>query len=791
MSAGADGDVEDAGRPPASSRWLLAVVVACTGASALALQVVWQRVISMHSGVDLASSTTVVAGFLAGLGIGSLWGGRIADRLGPRRSLVVFACANVGVAAFAWFSVDLFYDLYRELAPSLRSRPAGVAFHVVALLVPTTLQGLSLPLLARVVTRRDGESGELVGRLYGINTLGAAFGSMWAGWFLMGRFGFEAAARAAGTLNLVAAALVAVHVAVVRDPGVPRSDRAARAARATGSGGSHGSTGASVAAVDVPWRWYVLYAATGAVALGFQQVFFRFVDSIMRSNSYSFSLVLAMYLGCWGLGAAIGARLVRRVVDVRGWFVGLQVGSALVAGLALLVVVRVLPAIGFGGAFDRWFSSDGFAGGFAEDAGMDLVWFGLALPALVIAGPIVLLGASYPFVQAIVAPRSGDVGRRTGALGAANVLGNVAGTVVTGFVLIDVLGTAGTYRLLVALLGVAAVVAAVASAKASRARRLATAGVVVVALVVVAMPSNATLWRFVVGGDALDVETVVAEDRSCASVLRVGDSRQLVINGAPQNDSPFDDFHVLIGLVPMLVHPDPDRALAVGFGIGSTTYAMLADPRAARVTTVELCGGNYELAHELADRGVPEFSAILGDPRSELLEGDGRRHLLVSDDRYDALVVDTLRHTSANAGSHFSLDFFRLAGSRLAEGGLMAEWVPTTRTHNSVAAAFPHVVTGTVDNYTGSVFFLGSRQPITIDRDRMLARFDAIAVDLFEPDQRERLRRFLEEWVPRCVTAGRTVTGWSSDDVNRDLFPRDEYSLDNRLLPASRELSTC
>ena len=88
------------------------------------------------------------------------------------------------------------------------------------------------------------------------------------------------------------------------------------------------------------------------------------------------------------------------------------------------------PHVGLGDAFGRWFSSDGFAPGFADDDQGEIIWFALLLPAFVIVPPILLLGASYPFIQAIVAPRVAGVGRRTGGLAAANIAGNVAGTLV-------------------------------------------------------------------------------------------------------------------------------------------------------------------------------------------------------------------------------------------------------------------------------------------------------------------------------------------------------------------------
>ena len=755
----------------------MAFVFALTGVAALALQVVWQREISMNSGVDLSSSTTVVAGFLAGLGIGSLLGGRLADRVGPERSLLLFALANVGVAVFAWFSTALFYDLYREVAPSLSSRPSLFAFNFALLLVPTTLQGLSLPLVARIVSKRTGDAGPLVGRLYGINTLGAAFGAIFAGWYLMGEHGFIATTRVAGTLNGVAALLV-VGIWWHRRlrPSAPEAADAPPVA----------------AASPVPWRWYAIYGVSGAVALSFQQVFFRLIDAIVRSNSYSFSLVLAVYLGVWGLGAALGSLAVRRATSLQQWFLGLQFGSAFVAASAFVLLTRGLPHLGLGPTFERWFNSDGFASGFADGRWGDTFLFALGAPALLMGVPILLLGASYPFVQAIVADDPALVGRRTGGLSAANIVGNVGGTLLTGFVLIDLLGTAGTFRLLCALM-VPVGIWAVCISPARPARRSA-AGLLVVALVglVAAMPSNDQLWRFLVG--ARDGEQIaVHEDHSCGSVLEIyGEgAATLVINGATQNGFPYDDFHVLIGLMPLLTQPDPERGLAIGFGIGSTTYAMLADPRLDRARTVELCGGNYEVAKGLAAAGTREFREIFGDERSDLVVGDGRRELLVGDGGYDAIVVDTLRPTSANSGSHFSNGLFELAADRLSDGGVFAEWIPGPRVANAAATVFPYLVMGTVEGYNSSRFMLGSRTPIEDDPDVLLERFDAMTVGRFSEDQRTRLREFIATWEPECLTNGTVATDVDSNDINTDLRPLDEYSLNNRAIPDDRMVTTC
>ncbi len=187
---------------------MFSVVFLLTGFSALTLQVTWQRVLSLHSGVDLVSFTTVVAAFLAGLGLGNLLGGWLADRLGPRRSVGAFSLSNIGIGLFAWVSVWLFYDLYRDQAASLESTWASFAWNTAFLMVPTILMGLSLPLVARAVVDRVEDAGSVVGRLYSVNTLGAAAGAAVSGWLLLGTFGFTTTVRLAGCCNLAAALLV-------------------------------------------------------------------------------------------------------------------------------------------------------------------------------------------------------------------------------------------------------------------------------------------------------------------------------------------------------------------------------------------------------------------------------------------------------------------------------------------------------------------------------------------------------------------------------------------------------
>lgn len=830
-------------------RAILALCLLATGFGALVLQVTWQRVIALHSGVDLSSSVTVVAAFLAGLGIGNLLGGRVADRRDPAAALRILGMANLGVAAAAAVSTWFLYDLYRDLAPQLQPTWARFAFNLTLLLVPTVLQGMSLPLVARAVVSDAATAGTRLGRFHAANTVGAAAGALVGAFVLVGSYGFTDASRIAGGIYVgaavlalglglgprwrsdrprwVAALAAAVllgsmggalafrlvadrdQVAILRWPvglvtavalaavgwlAVRRDRLTEPGAEAEPIPGADvldtpeaaaAGTGRTSAA---PWFW--IYGATGGVALGFELVFFRLVDGIMRSNSYTFGLVLALYLGLLGLGSALGAGIAPRVHDQRRAFLWAQWTVGVGALASLLVVIVVAPDTLLAGPAHRWFTSDGFAAGFLPGPVGDKLLFGVVLPLAVMAVPVLAMGASFPFVQGLVTTDVETVGRQTGRLTAANLLGNVIGSIVAGFVLIEGLGTAGTYRVLFLPLAALGVLAALLARRpAVRVAQVAAVGIVSV-LLFVAMPTNHQLWAIL--HDTPEDRILVAEDRSCASAVKLfGDSLQLSLNGASQNGHPFDDFHVMIGLLPSLAHPEPSRSLAIGLGIGSTSNAMLVSDRIEHVTSVELCGGNYELVDRLADRGIADYVRLRDDPRHEEIEGDGRRHLLVTDRTYDVIVPDTLRPNSASSGNLYSGEFQDLVDARLSDDGITAGWVPSVRALNAVSTHYPYVEVIQIDTYNDSQFYLASRSPIRLDPEVLLERFDAMPADALPVAQRARLRTLIANLDAECVNDGEVAARPRPSAENHDLRPRDEYVLNNPAASDDDVARTC
>jgi spermidine synthase len=398
------------------------------------------------------------------------------------------------------------------------------------------------------------------------------------------------------------------------------------------------------------------------------------------------------------------------------------------------------------------------------------------------AGPVVLLGAAFPFAESLVARDLPTLGRTTGRLLGASIAGNVLGTVITGFFLIDRFGTAGTYVVLsIPMLALGLWAASLATPRRVSPLRGAVAAVAVV--LIFTAPSNSRLWSMLLG--APDQNIVLAEDRSCAAAL-VSSGPQLAsltINGRIQNGYPFSDFHVMLGLLPALAHDDPQRALAIGYGIGSTSYGLIASERVSSLTSVEICGGLYELSEHLAQQGAPELRRLTSDDGHRRISGDGRKHLLRHPQNYDLVVPDTLLPNTAGSNNLHSVEFFELISSRLDDDGILAVWSASDRTVNSATTTFPYVVRlvgGMVDRQNTSKIVLASRTPIDLDEEVLLQRFDRLPRSALPSGQRARLRSLMADLDVECFNDGSLPPRPGSFQLNLDLRPRDEYFINGR-----------
>ncbi|CAB3628153.1 fused MFS/spermidine synthase [Achromobacter pestifer] len=692
---------------PRTALWPAAALLALSGVASLIFQIIWIKQLSLIVGVEVHAIAAAVGAFFLGLAAGSWVLGRRADQSARPFLLyagieVAIAALGVGVTVLLAFGAPAFAR-GEAFSPLL----AWLAVVLVVGIAPFFMGG-TLPVLLRATGA--GRVGRAGAALYAANTGGAIIGALLPAFLLIPALGVRGAAWAAASLNLAAAL------------GAWSLDRKSRPAAGEALPPSVKSP--ALALPREAWAALGLYAAAGAVAMGYEVLWSQMVVPFMSTRAFAFSIVLAVYLAGLAAGAALYARCERWLGDPWRVFGFLVAGAGLIALVEAALLGRwLISAQSLAEAsILRWTESDmaGMSGRFAVAA------------SAVVLLPTLLLGAAFPAVLRIAVPPERR-GQGAGAVLASNTLGGIAGTAVTGFLLLPYLGTVRSLALLTVIaccIGVAAIWRAQSASPLAKGLGVAFAGAAVILGIAVPVDHLARLLPGAQGGNL-----VFYEENHGGTVAVVqqgkGDQRfhRLYIQGVSNSGDAMPSLRYmrLQALLPLIVHAgEPRSALVIGYGTGITAGALSRYPGLERRVVAELLPGVLHAA--------PLFKGSYGastDPGLEVRLKDGRRELLGSAERYDLITLEPPPPSAAGVVNLYSQDFYSLAAARLNPQGIVAQWLPlptqnledTRALVASFINVFPHASLWTTEFH--EMLMVGSMAPLPLDPARIAARFTA------------------------------------------------------------------
>ena len=686
-----------------------------SGAAGLVYAVVWTRTLTLALGSTVVATTTVLGAFMAGLALGNVLGGRVLAR-GRHHPLTVYATLQgliglVGLVlpALLVHTEGLIAGLWRGFGTvSALAATVRVLLVFGLLVLPTACMGATLPVIAKFTVTGLSRVGRGAGALYAVSAFGAAAGAMAAGFVLIEGLGTWGASAVAAGLNGIAW-LGAWTLS--RRPRAPRRAEGPMAWRVASSEVSAAERGVVYAAI----------AASGLAALGYGVVWSRALVFMLGNSTYALSAMLATFL----LGIALGSAAMRQFADrARALVRSLGVVEFALAFSALATVPIIWVLLNHSGVQavisqqESWFRSVG-------------------LSALVACGvmvvPAALCGAAFPLASRIVTTAREEVPRALGDVALANTLGAIAGLLLTGFVLVPLLGLSWS---VVALAGVnlaAGIACTLAAREALRSTVVAVGGsaalFVAVALLVPAgralraefeEPSDRTLFY-----DEGLVATVKVYQKPDGKKTMIMDGR--TIGGTEQG---MDQKEKLLAHLPVLLAPRADKVLAIGLGSGITVGALMLYDEVQKVDVVEIVPGVV--------RGAAWFAAenhdVLHNPRVQIQIGDPIHYLLTSPVHYDLISSNAkLEPDTFSNAIFFSQEYYRRCRERLVPGGVLCQWVPyylpeadfrmVLRTFTSV---FPET---TLWNFGSEILLLlGTKGPVPIDYGRLARRMREPAV---------------------------------------------------------------
>ncbi len=496
-----------------------------SGFTALLYQVAWQRILGLFSGSDVRSVTIVIASYLLGLGLGNLISSRYSDRFNNRQCVRVYGLCNLGIALFAISSRFLFYDLlFLRLQYLAQSPFVMLSIILISLLIPTTMMGLSLPLLSKAINHGVDKAASRIGWLYGVNTLGSGLGTLISGWYLVGTFGYEKTIYL-GAVFSASISLTALTIARY----FRNSDR----------------TVEQNISYVVPFLhrqqksrkdWYLLVFMSGFAAISWEIIWFRVLDIALQSNAYTYAHLLAFVLISNGLGSILGSKAIPYIRNPKQVFLLIQGIVAVYSTIAIWLISFIWQT------YPQLRSDQGYIN--LDNVDLLLIFKYLIVPGVMMILPNLLLGFYFPLVQKAIQKDGQAIAKRVGSILVANILGNVMGSLITGLILLNIIGTSGSIKLLCCI-GLGFLIAILPNWVKDNRNLILT---IIASILIITFPPNNQFWKALQGIPA-DSYFIVSEDStSVAAIAEKNNTGKLYASGQVQANFPYMHIHGLLGI---------------------------------------------------------------------------------------------------------------------------------------------------------------------------------------------------------------------------------------------------
>jgi predicted membrane-bound spermidine synthase len=634
-----------------------------SGAAGLIYEIIWERLLELYFGVTMTSITLIVSAYMAGLGLGSLFGGRLAQKL--KSPLSTYGLLEIGIGLFGLISPILLNWIGRSTAGS----PYWLVFILsfAFLLAPTFLMGTTLPLLSQAFINRVEKSGQVVGLLYGINTLGAAFGCLLAGYVLIGKFGFDGASLVAVAFNIgVGLAAILASRWIIFPPPNPATQSTTRN-------------------TSTYWIYrQILFTSflVGFIGLGFEMLWIRILHIINKNTSYGFASILFVFLIGLAIGGYYWGRRADSAPDPEKLFWQVEIGVGIIASLVFLSLwISINTNMPFPGLSDFWFMQKPVPPFVAVNdvfvfSRRQLLFslFTYFLPILVIVLPAsFIMGGGLPILDRIAINSPEVAGRKVGDIHLANIIGSVFGSLIISFWMLPNLGTEWTHKALV-LLGLTFPVFYFIRKSNHLFRDPASATVILATVALLFfLPGKGQLYprlfETMTGDQAITLES--SDSVITLTLDSTSKPNWLWIGGETNSFYPPDGTYESRGIL-CAGASQPKRVLIIGMGGGVAARFFQTIPDIQEIVIVELMTDLGDLLYDNVELTRPVFD----DPRIRYIADDGRRYLYAHpNDKFDIIFADPLRWYSSGHNNLYSLEAMQLYQAHLTENGVFCAYV--------------------------------------------------------------------------------------------------------------------
>jgi spermidine synthase/MFS family permease len=667
------------------TKTIIALFFVITGATGLVYQIVWFKYLALFLGNTTYAQMIVLSTFLGGLALGNYIFGRKADYY--KNHLMVYAILELFVGLYCIlypFISSLLGDAFISTAANFNYDGRNFVFNflrfvssAILLLLPTTAMGGTLPILSKYFVENLNNTRKDVATLYFLNSFGAVWGILIAGFQLIPGFGLQPTIIAAAIINIfvgICALIISRFNSSTDKFSEEKKDEIIIEEPVVDETENSGRIGAIL---------IIAAGLSGMAALLYEMVWTRLFITIFGSSTYAFSLMLIAFIS----GITIGSFLITLKYFLRfnkiKMVVLLQILIAASTGLILIFYERF--------AYILWQLASLFTKNESTFSLFLVVQFSMCFLVLVI--PTIFMGMTLPAIVDIIAAKNKLVGKTVGTVFSVNTLGTVIGVILTGLVFIPMFGIKSTFEIGIAINLIAAILIIRVYKSIIVKKKIGyvlsavsiyilyvfmspawdvniSIGGVFRALKEEAPPTYADYKNYVANYKVLFYKEGTNANVAVTLTPPPLIQKRLVINGKPDASSITDmPTQKLIAQIPMLLHKDPQNVFVVGFGSGATIGSVLTH----QINKVDCA----EISVEVIEAGKyfkEENGDCLNNKKLNLYNEDALTLLKLSKEKYDVIISEPSNPWIAGIGNLFSVEYFNLCKSKLSDDGIMVQW---------------------------------------------------------------------------------------------------------------------
>lgn len=660
------------------------LTVFLTGLFSLVYQTVWQRYLTFLVGADSRSSVLTLTVFLTALSIGYYLAGKFSTKIKHKElyyyGVVEFVIGLWGVL-FPW----LFKLSFTLVESGVIDKLSGdLVLSVLLTALPAVLMGTTLPFLTQGLSRSFHSSSKTHATIYAVNTIGACFGALLTGFWLIELMGLATSMVVIGVVNMAFGLLMI---------GVNKKFNQAKNSGSKLQSDMSEDTKVINTVIDTN-KWAVLSVAacSGYLLIAIESYFIRLFSVATDGSIYAYPTVVTAFIAAVGIGAAFSAKLMQKSYKI---FVSIPI----VVILLWMIIYFSIP---------QWPYADYLL------KHMSVNWYGHFdyLPImrfvalfLVIGLPVIVSSMLLPFSFHFFKNKSSSLGQTTGNLYAVATVATIFGGIIGGYLLFNYFDFKQVFLSHFVVMAIMSLSTVWVFKSKLKTYMMSFSVLTLYASALIVIPNkdfnkNLALSFYFQTPSVNDVpvensikarnwlwdwfgyEEILATSIRAEGTVNVFNkslesnefSRMIAINGRSNSGTRGDDYqgNALLSLFPYLLTESPKRILIIGLGTGVTAGAIANQEL---VEKVDICEINIAVTEQLPYFDFAAFN-VSNNPKVTIFQTDAVKFLLRSNNKYDIIVSIPSNFWTAGMENLMTPDFYDIARSKLAKGGTYIQWIP-------------------------------------------------------------------------------------------------------------------